>query len=494
MSFRFTTLPQRVVALPEAPVSVSSGLEHSAAVTASGDLFVWGSLAAQLEEEERQNRLTKGLLKNDSLEKNVSTGVAERLRDEKRKGLATRGFSWLTLDDDAEAARLMVSPNNAEEGLAWFFEEKDKTQSEAGWLPVRLTPIQQTQLRGDRPPIPSSLALGGVRFKFVCCGPDYSAAVTEEGCLYTWGRNSSGVLGLGDTADRRLPTAVSAKFFAGARALNQTAGDARSAGRVACVACGNSHVIALSRDGNLFSWGSNAVAQSGVPGTRLLQTEPRQILLFDLAFLRERSPSLFKRVEMLERQTATAEDSAGRPRGDGGEEGSPEAERDFSRSKPRLCISRFREGVTLAVGAEELHSLADAAENSSQCALLEATRIVFSQIACGSLHSLALGRRRGAQGKTDSEVRETESSLFVWGCDSHNCLGLGGGASAEERRLFETPVALPQRFFQTQGRRQTELLKQIAAGGTVSAAVTTEGNIWLWGDLLSLVEKRFADS
>lgn len=42
----------------------------------------------------------------------------------------------------------------------------------------------------------------------VSCGPDYSAAVTDSGELYTWGRGSFGRLGLGSNEDQWIPNKV----------------------------------------------------------------------------------------------------------------------------------------------------------------------------------------------------------------------------------------------------------------------------------------------
>ena len=40
----------------------------------------------------------------------------------------------------------------------------------------------------------------------VQAGAEHSAAVTEDGCVFMWGRGDSGQLGLGDDLSRCLPT------------------------------------------------------------------------------------------------------------------------------------------------------------------------------------------------------------------------------------------------------------------------------------------------
>jgi hypothetical protein len=42
----------------------------------------------------------------------------------------------------------------------------------------------------------------------VCCGPDYSAAISDIGHLYTWGNGGSGKLGHGNTDDAKSPRLV----------------------------------------------------------------------------------------------------------------------------------------------------------------------------------------------------------------------------------------------------------------------------------------------
>ena len=44
----------------------------------------------------------------------------------------------------------------------------------------------------------------------IACGSTYSAAFTQEGELYTWGRGNYGRLGHGSSDDHALPTPVQA--------------------------------------------------------------------------------------------------------------------------------------------------------------------------------------------------------------------------------------------------------------------------------------------
>ncbi|GAB4814343.1 hypothetical protein N2152v2_001389 [Parachlorella kessleri] len=83
----------------------------------------------------------------------------------------------------------------------------------------------------------------------VVCGRFHTLCVTATSQVYAWGRNSSGQLGLGDTADRRAPAAV----------------DSLWAMPVLQLAAGDAHSAALTSNGFMFTWGSNDKGQLGLP-------------------------------------------------------------------------------------------------------------------------------------------------------------------------------------------------------------------------------------
>lgn len=87
----------------------------------------------------------------------------------------------------------------------------------------------------------------------IACGCHHSALVTEEGRVYTWGRNIDGQLGHSGRKEAPIPTLVP---------------DIRAAQ----IACGADFTLALHADGQVFGWGSNATAQIG----RMPQKEPNK--------------------------------------------------------------------------------------------------------------------------------------------------------------------------------------------------------------------------
>ena len=94
-------------------------------------------------------------------------------------------------------------------------------------------------------------------------GASHSFALTSSGSLFSWGRNTFGQLGLGDTKDRRVPTLVESiqnRF-------------------VVSVDGGEEHSILLTQEGSVFSFGCGVYGQLG-HDSKSNQLTPKQ--LFDL--------------------------------------------------------------------------------------------------------------------------------------------------------------------------------------------------------------------
>lgn len=88
------------------------------------------------------------------------------------------------------------------------------------------------------------------------CSYHHSMALTAEGALFAFGRNDFAQLGLGDTADRRLPTNV----------LNAPAG-------IVGMSCGQFHSVLVTASGDAFSAGKNeyvCIACCSAPSIDLL--------------------------------------------------------------------------------------------------------------------------------------------------------------------------------------------------------------------------------
>ena len=75
-----------------------------------------------------------------------------------------------------------------------------------------------------------------IRFAKICAGNNFVFGIDKEGCLYSWGKNYYGHLGLGDTTNRQSPVLVSNKQWEH-------------------VSCGDNHTAAIDSEGYLWTVG-----------------------------------------------------------------------------------------------------------------------------------------------------------------------------------------------------------------------------------------------
>eukprot|EP01120_Amphizonella_sp_Union-15-10_P015595 TRINITY_DN8059_c0_g1_i1.p1 TRINITY_DN8059_c0_g1~~TRINITY_DN8059_c0_g1_i1.p1 ORF type:complete len:544 (+),score=83.19 TRINITY_DN8059_c0_g1_i1:76-1707(+) len=94
-----------------------------------------------------------------------------------------------------------------------------------------------------------------------CCGGFHTAIITNKGELYTFGRGQHGQLGDNSNVNRLTPVLVN--FFKDQKVIK--------------VSCGNSHTLAATRNGALYSWGLNDKGQLGLGDTKS-RNVPEQII------------------------------------------------------------------------------------------------------------------------------------------------------------------------------------------------------------------------
>ncbi|XP_019782566.1 serine/threonine-protein kinase Nek8 isoform X1 [Tursiops truncatus] len=100
----------------------------------------------------------------------------------------------------------------------------------------------------------------GVTIKHVACGDLFTACLTDRGIIMTFGSGSNGCLGHGSLNDISQPTIVEALLGY----------------EMVQVACGASHVLALSTERELFAWGRGDGGRLGL-GNRESHSCPQQV-------------------------------------------------------------------------------------------------------------------------------------------------------------------------------------------------------------------------
>ena len=92
------------------------------------------------------------------------------------------------------------------------------------------------------------------------CGYHHTACLTKDGDVYTWGKGTDGVLGLGNYENQVKPMKVE-----GLPAIVQ-------------IQCGGEFMLALDKTGNVYSWGRNKNGQLGTKGVQnLKECKPTKI-------------------------------------------------------------------------------------------------------------------------------------------------------------------------------------------------------------------------
>eukprot|EP00804_Cyclotella_cryptica_P017747 CCRYP_001181-RA/>CCRYP_001181-RA protein AED:0.06 eAED:0.06 QI:2605/0.71/0.87/1/0.71/0.87/8/186/753 len=103
-------------------------------------------------------------------------------------------------------------------------------------------------------------ALRGVGVKEIACGSGHTVVLTVEGEVYTWGRGDDGRLGHGDNGWKYVP-----------RLTHSLTGQI-----ITRVTCGSYHTAAVSSNGDLFTWGGGMYGKLG-HGNESGHSTPRRV-------------------------------------------------------------------------------------------------------------------------------------------------------------------------------------------------------------------------
>ena len=116
-----------------------------------------------------------------------------------------------------------------------------------------------------------SVGLSSKTIKLLAVGPSHSVAVADDNTIFAWGSNSEGQLGTGDLDNRLLPAAVND--------LNSVL-----AGKVIVeVAAALSYTMVRTQDNRVFGWGRNDYGQLGTGVFNARSTVPVATLMGGMA-------------------------------------------------------------------------------------------------------------------------------------------------------------------------------------------------------------------
>eukprot|EP00897_Mesotaenium_endlicherianum_P000217 jgi/Mesen1/10196/ME000766S09563 len=239
--------------LPPVRLASLGGL-HTAAVTVEGGLYTWGfggfgALGHGEYTRQISPRLVEGAwMKGGEAIVQVSAGGAHT-------AVVSDSGAVYTFGRDEGEGRLghadadrSVSSPGLWRGCGGFFTAALTTEGEVyTWGGNMNGELGRTTRSADwRPRHVAALPRG---VKHVACGGYHAAAIDGEGRVWTWGRGGHGQLGHESLQTEAAPRVV------------QRLADVR----VSTVSCGGTWTAAVSEQGKLYVWGKNSECQLGVP-------------------------------------------------------------------------------------------------------------------------------------------------------------------------------------------------------------------------------------
>ncbi|EYU43151.1 hypothetical protein ABFS82_08G118800 [Erythranthe guttata] len=205
---------------------VATSGTHTAAITRSGKLYIWGR-------DEGDGRLGLGPGRGPDFAGGNSTPSLVKALPEPVAAVSCGGFFTMAL---TEAGQLWNWGANSNYELG----RGDKI---GGWKPQ---------------PVPT---LKDVRVVQIASGGYHSLALTDKGEVLSWGHGGHGQLGHSSLHSRKVPEPV----------------EALANERVTFIACGGSSSAAITDKGKLYMWGHAADNQLGVPGLPEMQSSPVEV-------------------------------------------------------------------------------------------------------------------------------------------------------------------------------------------------------------------------
>uniref|UniRef100_A0A665XCB2 HECT domain-containing protein n=1 Tax=Echeneis naucrates TaxID=173247 RepID=A0A665XCB2_ECHNA len=297
-------------------------------------------------------------------------------------------------------------------------------------------------------------ALDTQKITMVSTGRAHSVAVNEQGQVFAWGAGEGGQLGLG-TAEVavRIPRLVK-------RLCDH---------HISQVMCGNQHCIALSRDGQLFTWGQNTSGQLGLgkgEPSKLFPHPLKSLAGIPLAQITAGGDHSFA-LSLSGAVFGWGKNRAGQLGLNDKEDRAVPCHIKFLRSQKVVYIScgdehtaaLTKDGGLFTFGDGSWGQLGHGSTNNELLPrrVLELMGTEVSQIACGRHHTLAFVPSSGM--------------VYAFGCNSHGQLGTG--TLGDARSPFPVRTSLLKGHFHRTGEQKicifTDSLENMDTSLSISA-------------------------
>ena len=431
---------------------ISAGTSASAAIDTSGNLWIWGSQGAtatngQLGDGTTINKSSPVQVTNINTNnwKQIALGFDHTIAIDNNNMLWGWGnttglvstyapYSWTMIRFGISHAVGLRSDQSI-----WTWGGNSAGQLGTGDAITRSSPTQ----------ILASAVSGAGGYSgaqaFIAAGDMHSFFGLNNNVMYAAGLNNVGQLGLGDTINRSVPTAVSYSWLPLGSQGFQTIG----------VAAGASFTVAIRSDNTLWSWGYNNVNQLGT-GDTINRSNPTQIGLSGIGTVT--SSNWWYMVEAGYDHAIAIDNNSyniwtwGSPTYTGWLPTVPHSWSQISVGVSHvLAIDNNNYLWSWGLNSSGQLGIGNAIPRSSPVQIGAST---WHNISAGLNHSLAI---------------DSSNNLWAWGDNTYGELGTNNVV------LYSSPVQISS----------SGNWNQLSAGANISYAVDSNNNGWAWGYNLS---------
>ncbi|XP_012265195.2 uncharacterized protein LOC105691366 isoform X1 [Athalia rosae] len=300
-----SSLPVKVILLPEKVALITTGYFHSLAVTVTNKLYTWGASPQVLRLQAQAQKKARVLQQQIALEKITKDSESTDKYDEiAQDNNTTVQFEKKDAQVDDIQSTNSVSNNGPLHARQTTTNVKlPKSPSFRG---INVGMIEEAQTHLQPSLVDTSLVHGQIIQ--ISTGCHHSSLLTKDGSVYTWGRNLDGQIGNGSRREVTIPTPLSynpasslakvpprnngyrsneKRYSLGTDNETIKGGENQSDGKSGYVltngnedikrdgsnraikavslCCGCDYTVAMQPGGTVLAWGSNNMAQLGRP-------------------------------------------------------------------------------------------------------------------------------------------------------------------------------------------------------------------------------------